>query len=137
MYSLFCNVWRGCAHTGHCIVWPAPKMSRLTEYTRNLEEKFALIYEGVRRSMNASFMRQCKLYKEQEPATLHVGQQVFYFSPVVRRGSVKKLTSHWTGPWKVAKIRGILVDIIADGEWAKNRRKVELTTVRDLSLIHI
>ena len=101
---------------------PAKKMSHLTEYTRKLEERFAMVYEAVRQNLKASYMRQMKQYNHRAPETLAVGQNVFYFSPVVAKGSTAKIFCHWSGPWEVKRIKGILVDIVAKGEWSKNKR---------------
>ena len=76
-------------------------------------------------------MRQVKLYDQRAPEQMPVGSRVFYYSPVIKKGGSKKLTPHWSGPWVVTAVRGILLDIEATGTWAKNRRKIKLTTVRD------
>ena len=110
---------------------PAPKSMLLSDYTRNLEEKFAKIYEIVRQNMKVSFMRQMRLYSDKSPDQLVVGDKVFYYSPVVPRGQARKLHCYWSGPWVIRGIRGILLDIEATGEWAQRRRKLKLTTVRD------
>jgi hypothetical protein len=110
---------------------PTNKSIRTTDYGRLMEERFARVYEAARENLGLTFRRMAAQYIQPEPEPINIGDEVFFFTPVVKRGGVRKLNLFWTGPWQVTKKKGILYDLIPSGNWAKLTRRDKVTTVRD------
>jgi hypothetical protein len=96
---------------------PTNKSIRMTGYGRLMEERFARVYEAARENLGLTFRQTAAQYIKLEPEPINIGDEVFFFTPVVKKGGVRKLNLFWTGPWQVMKKKGILYNLIPSGDW--------------------
>ena len=81
-----------------------------TEYVTNLSANMERVHNIARDNLAKSSERQKRSYDlKQFKYNYQVGEKVLLYTPVVKQGHCRKLSSPWTGPYT---IKEILSDVV-------------------------
>jgi len=107
------------------------KRGHTTVHGQALEKRMQTIYRYMRKVIKASIERSRINYSGKlQGQPLKENDLVWLFTPRVNTKIGKKLTTYWTGPWKIIKrISDVLFTIRIEGEW--NKRIFEIVASID------
>jgi hypothetical protein len=101
-----------------------------TIYGHELERRMQLVYKHMRTRINSSIERARMSYNGQlKGKKVENGDLVWLFTPKVKPGVGKKLTTFWSGPWEVTELISSVLFKIKTGSW--NRRQFEVVVSLD------
>jgi transposase InsO family protein len=102
------------------------------EYANQLRDHLEKAYRHIRVDLQQAVERARGGYTNKlrgEP--LEVDQLVWLYTPKVRPGNSKKLTSFWTGPWRVTQKRSdVLFALETVGTWSRKEMKLTVSIDR-------
>ena len=107
---------------------PQPPPGDALGYAAELRVSMARAFEHARNAVGKAVQRQRRNYDARAvEADIEVGETVFYFHPIRKKGISPKLQSYWTGPWTVtARIGAAVYEIRRD----RSRRIVHYDAIK-------
>ena len=94
------------------------------QYARKIAERAAKIHQFVRHNISSAVARQRRRYHEQY-RSFQIGAKVWLYTPAIKPGTSKKLSTMWTGPWTITKkINALMYEIAPDPSWPNQKRQV-------------
>ena len=102
------------------------------QYANDLRDRLQACYAYVRTHLQQAVERARMQYKNQlQGEPLKPDDLVWLYTPRVHPGESKKLTSYWSGPWKIEKeISEVLFKISTHGEWSRKELSVVVSIDR-------
>ena len=102
------------------VMFPSPSRKRelLTnsEFARSLAERIEQAHHWARVNMGLAATRQRRNYQRQ-PKSFQVQDLVWLFTPTIGARGSNKMTSNWSGPWRVTeKVNDLVYKIKASSE---------------------
>ena len=71
----------------------------------DLRDRLVEAYDRVKERLDASHRRQKEFYDRcAAAATFCVGDRVWLFTPVVKKGRAHKFNRPWSGPWEIEEV---------------------------------
>ena len=109
----------------------------VSSYVTDIRKKLALCFNVVSDKLNQSHRVAKKIYDREKPdESLQVGDYVWLYS-VPPKGVSSKFFRHWTGPWQVQRIQGVVYSVVRVGHLPSPRHARELTVHRNrLKKVH-
>ena len=101
---------------------PEPEKYGANEYVNDLRDRMTQSFNRIRQNLETANDRERQQYRNKLQGTpLQENDLVWLFTPKVRPGESKKLTTMWTGPWRIkSKVAELLFSIQTEGDWNKN-----------------
>lgn len=101
------------------------------EWGRKLRSRLEGAYSYARDHLQVEVRRQRRQYQQKSPrGQVHLGDQVWLFTPRAQAGGGRKLSRYWTGPYEVAEvISPVVFRIRSVGEW--NQTQLEIVVGLD------
>jgi transposase InsO family protein len=106
---------------------PSPYTTKAShmEYCQDLRIRIDTAAQYARRNLAQAVVRQRRHYHKDKKSFLP-GIRVWLYTPSLRKGEIRKLTSPWTGPWIVCAepINDCMVRIKPPSHWINQESKV-------------
>ena len=104
------------------------------QYAKELRERIDACHKYVRENISAAVRRERRRY-HQHYKKFSIGSKVWLFTPAIKPGSSRKLSSLWTGLWTITKqINPLMFEIAPDPSWPKQEKhSVSIDRLRSAS----
>ena len=87
------------------------------QYAQDLRDRIDRAQRQAREQLSQATIRQRNAYQQEKKKFL-VGNQVWLFTPAIKVGNSKKLSTYWSGPWTVVNVLSdLLYEIKPDPDW--------------------
>ena len=110
-----------------CVSW--------SNHIENMKLKLSQQCETMCKIQQTTIARENQRYQARAKPPAEVGDICYYFLPRLPLGTSQKLSSRWTGPWKIVKVVSEALVIISPfGNWSTNGKEVA-TSVNKIKII--